>query len=63
EISLSGAIRATGHVMSRLREAQKLGFKRAVLPAVGEIDAKAVSLELERLATLKMLADDGGQCD
>jgi len=63
EISLSGAIRASGHMMSRLKEAQKLGFKRAVVPAVGEIDEKAVTLKVERLATLKTLAEACGQCD
>ena len=31
EISLSGAVRPAGHMMSRLKEAQKLGFKRAAV--------------------------------
>jgi DNA repair protein RadA/Sms len=33
EISLSGSIRPVAHAPSRLKEAQKLGFGRAVLPA------------------------------
>jgi DNA repair protein RadA/Sms len=63
EISLSGAIRAPGHMMARLKEAQKLGFGRAVIPATGEVEAKTVTLKLERLATLKSLAEAAGQCE
>jgi DNA repair protein RadA/Sms len=33
EISLSGAVRAVSHASTRLKEAQKLGFSRAVVPA------------------------------
>jgi DNA repair protein RadA/Sms len=32
EVSLSGAVRPVGHASARLREAQKLGFARAVTP-------------------------------
>lgn len=32
EISLSGAIRAVSHAVQRLKEAEKLGFKQAVVP-------------------------------
>jgi DNA repair protein RadA/Sms len=38
EISLSGAVRAVAHSGQRLREAEKLGFARAVLPK-GQEDA------------------------
>jgi len=57
EISLSGAVRPAGHMSARLREIQKLGFKRAVLPAAGEIDGSASKLDLLRLAHVKGLAD------
>jgi DNA repair protein RadA/Sms len=33
EIGLSGELRATGQLPARLREAVKLGFKRAVIPS------------------------------
>jgi DNA repair protein RadA/Sms len=56
EIGLSGAIRPAGHVAARLKEAQKLGFARAVLPAAGDVDARATRLELSRLAHVKGLA-------
>jgi DNA repair protein RadA/Sms len=57
EISLSGAIRPAGHTMSRLKEARKLGFKRAVMPAAGDVDEAASRLELSRLAHIKGLTD------
>jgi DNA repair protein RadA/Sms len=34
EVSLTGAVRAVGHMDQRLKEAAKLGFARAILPAV-----------------------------
>ncbi|HEY7548216.1 MAG TPA: DNA repair protein RadA [Hyphomicrobiaceae bacterium] len=57
EISLSGAVRPAGHMMSRLKEATKLGFKRAVMPAVGDVDEAASRLELARLAHVRGLAE------
>ncbi|MCT8990879.1 DNA repair protein RadA [Chelativorans sp. SCAU2101] len=36
EISLSGAVRPVGHAASRLREAEKLGFTKAVMPQGNE---------------------------
>ena len=60
EISLSGAVRPAGHMVSRLKEAKKLGFKRAILPAAGDLDAAATKLELSRLSHVKGLADTLG---
>jgi DNA repair protein RadA/Sms len=56
EISLSGAIRAAGHMMSRLKEAQKLGFKRAFMPAAGDADDAAAKLDLSRIVHIQGLA-------
>ncbi len=53
EISLSGAIRASAHMVSRLKEAQKLGFKSAVIPNRGEYENDAVTLATERIGELK----------
>jgi DNA repair protein RadA/Sms len=36
EISLSGALRPVGQMENRLKEAQKLGFSRAIVPAGGK---------------------------
>ena len=33
EVGLAGEVRAVGHMPARMKEAQKLGFDRAVLPA------------------------------
>lgn len=55
EISLSGAVRPVAHTAQRLKEAEKLGFQRAVLPsASAEIPAsrQAGLTEIEALADL-----------
>jgi DNA repair protein RadA/Sms len=62
EISLSGAVRPTAHMATRLKEAQKLGFKRAVVPAGGELDVKSVALDLRRISHLSELAERMGAC-
>jgi DNA repair protein RadA/Sms len=61
EISLSGAIRPAGHTMSRLKEARKLGFTCAVMPAAGDVDEAASKLELQRMEHIKGLAELTGQ--
>ena len=63
EISLSGAVRAAAHMTTRLKEAQKLGFAQAVLPQAGELDASALTLSLQRIPHLKMLAEQLAPCD
>ena len=60
EVSLSGAVRPAGHMPSRLKEAQKLGFKRAVLPAAGDLDAASLKLDLSRVEHIKALAETLG---
>src|SRR5262249_38545929 len=60
EISLSGAVRPGGHMMSRVKEAQKLGFKRAVMPAAGDVDEAASKLELRRIGHITGLAEGFG---
>ncbi len=51
EVSLSGAVRPVAQTAIRLREADKLGFARAVLPAGGN-DEGQVTLSLDKIATL-----------
>ncbi|CFX36996.1 DNA repair protein RadA homolog [Candidatus Filomicrobium marinum] len=63
EISLSGAVRAAANTAGRLKESQKLGFSSAVIPALGEIEATGISLDLSRLSHLKMLAERVTACD
>jgi DNA repair protein RadA/Sms len=63
EISLSGGVRAPSHMTARLKEAQKLGFQRAVIPAQGEVDPGSFSLALTRCAHLNELADLTRPCE
>jgi DNA repair protein RadA/Sms len=54
---LSGAVRPAGHALARLKEARKLGFAQAFLPAAGDLDAGGLKLELSRLGHVKGLAE------
>ena len=42
EIGLSGEIRAVSFIEKRIREAQKLGFKRIMIPARNRFDANTI---------------------
>ena len=56
EVSLTGAIRAVGHMDQRLKEAAKLGFTRAAVPAaVGEGDRETKDMRLLPLSQLDKL--------
>ena len=56
EVSLTGAVRAVGHMDQRLKEAAKLGFSRAVVPAAaGEGDREVKDLRLLPLSQLEEL--------
>ncbi len=46
-----------------LKEAQKLGFSRALMPEAGELDASIPRISVERIGRLKLLADRIGTCD
>jgi DNA repair protein RadA/Sms len=63
EISLSGAVRASSHMGLRLKEAQKLGFAEAVLPAAGDAGAETGRMSLTRIAHLNDLAEGHRPCD
>jgi DNA repair protein RadA/Sms len=55
EVSLSGAIRPVGHMAARLKEAEKLGFTAAAVPAKLGSDAEETGLQLETIAHLSEL--------
>ncbi len=55
EVSLSGAIRAVGHMAARLKEAEKLGFTGGSVPAKHGSDAEGSPLKLDPLAHLSEL--------
>lgn len=46
EIGLSGEIRAVNHIDKRITEAQKLGFKRIIIPAANEIQEELEGIEI-----------------
>jgi DNA repair protein RadA/Sms len=48
---------------TRLKEAQKLGFRQAVLPAQGELETAGLKLKASRIAHLRELADGPPACD
>jgi DNA repair protein RadA/Sms len=56
EVGLSGALRPVQQMGPRLKEAQKLGFASAFLPAAGEALGSGPGVKLTRLAQLKDLA-------
>jgi DNA repair protein RadA/Sms len=63
EVSLTGAIRTVGHVDQRLKEAAKLGFTWAVVPAACSPDRELKDLQLTRLAQLGNLVALFGATD
>ncbi len=64
EIGLAGEVRQVGQSEARLKEAAKLGFSQAYLPAgkrkAGPGESGIKLIELARLADLVSLLDDGG---
>ena len=55
EVSLTGAVRAVGHMDQRLKEATKLGFTRAVVPASVAPDRELADIRLMPLSQLSQL--------
>src|ERR1700754_2097632 len=55
EISLSGAVRPVAQTASRLKEAAKLGFGRAVLPESGRAEVGDTGLSLTTIGSLTTL--------
>jgi DNA repair protein RadA/Sms len=59
EVSLSGAIRPVAQTAARLKEAVKLGFKRAVIPEAARGEAVPDGgLQVTTVATLSSLVAD-----
>ncbi|HTV35393.1 MAG TPA: DNA repair protein RadA [Xanthobacteraceae bacterium] len=58
EVSLSGAVRPVAQTAARLKEAQKLGFGRAVLPEAARAEAPESGLSLMPVGTLVNLVTE-----
>lgn len=54
EVGLAGEVRTVGHLEARLKEARKLGFKRAIVPRTGK-ERRGGSVEIAELARLSEL--------
>ena len=62
EIGLSGELRSVGHLERRLNEAERLGFKRCLLPEANLRRGRPkTSLELLPAATLREAIGKGLQ--
>ena len=53
EVGLAGEVRAVSDAQTRLQEAAKLGFKRAIVPAQCVIKTTPVGLEVFRVARVE----------
>jgi len=58
EVSLSGAIRPVAQTAARLKEAAKLGFKRAVVPEAARGEGVESPLQMTTATTLASLVAD-----
>ncbi len=58
EVSLSGAVRPVAQAASRLKEAKKLGFTRAVVPEIARGDSGEPGLATQAVTNLSTLVAD-----
>ena len=49
ELGLSGEVRAVNHIEKRITEAQKLGFKRIIIPETNNIQEKFDGIEIVKV--------------
>ena len=49
ELGLSGEVRAVNHIEKRINEAQKLGFKRIIIPDANEVQEKYKGIEIVKV--------------
>lgn len=52
EIGLSGEIRAVNNIEKRIKEAQKLGFKKAIIPNSNKVEEKIQGIEIIKVKRL-----------
>ena len=52
EIGLSGEIRAVSHIENRIKEAQRLGFKRIMVPSRNKLTSKFDDIEIIKISSL-----------
>lgn len=52
EIGLSGEIRAVNNIEKRIKEAEKLGFKKAIIPSANNVEEKFKNIEIVKVKRL-----------
>lgn len=55
EVGLSGEVRRVGNIYSRLKEAAKLGFKKAIIPEGSKLTKKIPELEILEISHVKQI--------
>src|SRR5712692_4836478 len=63
ELGLGGELRRVQRLTARLREAERLGFERAVVPAASVADLDGTGLEVKGVATLREALERAGVAD
>lgn len=59
EIGLGGEVRSVSHIVQRIREAERMGFTKVVVPkhSMSEIDIKDYSIDIVPVSSLKQAFD------
>ena len=52
EVGLSGEIRAVNNIEKRIKEVQKLGFKKIIIPKSNKVDEKFEGIQIVRVAKI-----------
>ena len=63
ELGLGGELRRVQRIAARLKEAERLGFERAVVPSASISDLNGTSLEVKGVATLREALEHAGVAD
>src|SRR5438552_2967658 len=63
ELGLGGELRRVQRIAARLKEAERLGFERAVVPSASLSDLNGTALEVKGVATLREALEHAGVAD
>jgi len=63
ELGLGGELRRVQRIAARLKEAERLGFERAVVPSASISDLNGTRLEVKGVATLREALEHAGVAD
>jgi DNA repair protein RadA/Sms len=63
ELGLGGELRRVQRIAARLKEAERLGFERAVVPSASLGDLNGTGLEVKGVATLREALENAGVAD